>query len=119
MENFFIDDKFCSDLGDLIDHLFDSDEDVINLPDDWTVKVEESQLEQIFVLDADKLAEILHDNNEDRYPMEDNEQTCDGVLKALQQSIDFTRLNALLPQMYYPTNKFTVVTKEDLIWWQD
>jgi len=53
MEHFFYDDTFCSDLEDLA-NVFDIDEDNVNeLKDDWQVRVESSDLEPIFNIDAD------------------------------------------------------------------
>ncbi len=52
MENFFYEDNFCSYIEDLA-RVFDIDEDNVNeLKDDWQVKVELSDLEPIFKVDA-------------------------------------------------------------------
>jgi hypothetical protein len=113
MENFFYEDTFCSDLADLAE-LFDIDEDNVNdLKDDWQQRVELSELEPIFKIDADNLCQLLADANEDRLSDEFNEEA--KVLKALKESIDFDRLNTLLPKLYYPSNKFEIVTKADFV----
>ncbi len=46
---------------------FEIDEDNVNeLKDDWQVRVEMSDLEPIFNIDADNLCQLLADANEDR-----------------------------------------------------
>jgi hypothetical protein len=115
MQNFFYEDTFCSDLEDLA-RLFDIDEDNVNdLKDDWQQKVELSELEPIFKIDADNLCQVLADAYEHRLSDEFNEEA--KVLKALKESIDFDKLNTLLPKLYYPSNQFEIVTKEDFVEW--
>jgi DNA-directed RNA polymerase specialized sigma subunit len=115
MENFFYDDRFCSDIEDLA-RVFDIDEDNVNeLKDDWQVKVELSDLEAIFKIDADSLCQLLADANEDRLSEDFDEEA--RVLKALKESIDFEKLKEALPKLYYPNNKFETITKADLVEW--
>jgi hypothetical protein len=113
MQNFFYEDTFCSDLEDLAE-LFDIDEDNVNdLKDDWQQRVELSELEPIFKIDADNLCQLLADANEDRLSEDFNEEA--KIIKALKESIDFDKLNGLLPKLYYPSNKFEIVTKADFV----
>ena len=52
MENFFYEDTFCYDIEDLA-AVLDINEDNVNaLKDDWQVKVELSNLETIFKINA-------------------------------------------------------------------
>lgn len=71
------------------------------------------ELEPIFQVDAEMLCELLVDANEDRLTVDGDEET--DILKALKESIDFDKLNELLPKLYYPNNKFAVITKADLL----
>jgi hypothetical protein len=115
MEHFFYEDSFCSDIEDLA-RLFDIDEDNVNeLKDDWQVKVELSDLEAIFEIDANSLCQLLADANEDRLSEDFDEEA--KVLKALKESIDFEKLKEKLPKLYYPNNKFEILTKVDLLDW--
>ena len=115
MEHFFYDDTFCSDLEDLA-NIFDIDEYNVNdLKDDWVIKVELSDLETIFKVDADNLCQLLADANEDRLSEDFDEEA--KVLKALKESIDFNKLKELLPKLYYPNGKFETITKADLVEW--
>ena len=115
MEHFFYDDTFCSDLEDLA-NIFDIDEYNVNdLKDDWVIKVELSDLETIFNVDADNLYQLLADANEDRLSEDFDEEA--KVLKALKESIDFNKLKELLPKLYYPNGKFETITKADLVEW--
>ncbi len=113
MENFFYDDRFCSDVSDLFDIFDIDDENLDELPDDWSVKVELTDLEPIFKIDADNLCQLLADANEDRLSEDFDEEA--NVLKALKDSIDFEKLKEALPKLYYPNNKYVTITKQDLI----
>ena len=90
MEHFFYEDTFCSDLEDLA-NVFDIDEDNVNeLKDDWQVKVELADFEPIFKVDADNLYQLLVDANEDRLPVDfDNDKK---ILNALKEAIDFEKI---------------------------
>jgi len=113
MEHFFYDDTFCSDLEDLA-NVFDIDEYNVNeLKDDWQVKVEMSDLEPIFYVDADSLCQLLADANEDRLSEDFDEEA--NILKALKECIDFEKLKEALPKLYYPNNEFQTITKKDLV----
>ena len=115
MEHFFYDDTFCSDLEDLA-NVFDIDEDNVNeLKDDWQVRVEMSDLEPIFNIDAYNLCQLLADANEDRLSEDIDEKA--KVTKALKETIDFEKLKEALPKLYYPNNKFKTITKADLVEW--
>ena len=113
MENFFYNETFFSDIGDLVD-LFDINKKNINeLSDDWQVKVELSDLEPIFKIDADILCQLLGDANEERLSEDFNEE--ENVLKALRGNIDFDKLQEALPKLYYQNAISKTITKADLI----
>jgi DNA-directed RNA polymerase specialized sigma subunit len=113
MQHFFYDDTFCSDLEDLA-AVLDIDEDNVNeLKDDWQVKVELSDLEPIFNVDAEDLCQLLADANEDRLSEDIDVEA--NVLKALKETINFDKLKDALPKYYYPNNKFKTITKADLV----
>jgi len=115
MENFFYEENFCSDLEDLA-FLFDVNEDNVNdLKDDWQVRVELSDLEPIFSLNAEDLCQLLADTNEER--LSENFDEEEKVVKALKECIDFEKLKEKLPKLYYPNNKFETITKADLVEW--
>ena len=113
MENFFVEDRFMNSIEDLIFHLEIDEENVHELSDDWQEKVEISELEPIFKVDADILCQLLADSNEDRLTEDFEEET--NVLNALKESIDFEKLNSLIPKLYYPSGKYEVITKKDIL----
>jgi hypothetical protein len=92
--------------------LLDIGED-IDLPDDWTYKVECADLEPMYQLDADTIADLLLSNYDDRYS-EDAPQH-GKVIIALNDSVDFKRLNAAIPKLWYPNGKFITIAKLDLV----
>jgi len=115
MENFFYDDRFCSDISDLMD-IFDIEEkDLKDLEDDWSAKIELTELEPIFKVDAKKLCKLLCDCNEERLGEDFDNRDEEKLIKAISESCDFEKLKELLPKYYYPTCKFKTITKQDLI----
>lgn len=113
MENFFYDDKFIGDLSDLMDTL--DIEDPKDLVDDWTCRVELTELEPIFKTDAKKMFELLCDCNEERIGEDFDNSDEEKITKAIATSFDFEKLKELLPKYYFPQSKFKVITKQDLI----
>lgn len=115
MEHFFYDDTFCTDLEDLANIVYIDEDNVNELKDDWQVKVELSDLEPIFNIDAENLCQLLADANEDRLSEDFDEEA--KVLKALKETIDFDKLKDALPKLYYPSSKIETITKADLVEW--
>lgn len=113
MENFFIDDKFYFDLQELMDDLDISDEEIPDLPEDWSCKLELTTLEPMFKLKAIDVAEMLYNNNEERYSEDAPEE--EKIVKALKECVDWDKLNSMIPQLYYPNGKFVTITKKDLL----
>jgi hypothetical protein len=117
MENFFYDDRFCSDISDLMD-IFDIDEENLSeLEDNWMATCEETTFEKMFVLKKEfVLNAILNqtDTWEDRFP-EESDDLFKKIEKAIGESIDIEKLNDGIPSLYYPNGKKFIVTKKDLI----
>lgn len=121
MENFFINDNYCNDLEDLIRHLdLEDDGSVEALPEDWQQSVEIAKLEPIFQIDEKFLVDTITsavDKWEDRFPDPDFDDAWifREIKKAITQSIDVNKLNSLLPKLYYPSNEFETIYKQDLL----
>lgn len=118
MENFFDDDRFYSNLEDYISDVFDwGDGDgsdmVKNLPKNWSVKVELSDLEPMFPVNSDGLCDLYGEAYEDRGSEDGDEY--ERVKEAFDQCIDFEKLNSMIPKLYYPNNKYETITKQDLL----
>lgn len=113
MENFFNEETFHTDLDSLISYM--DDIDIETLPDDWSIKVELSDLEPIFDVTVDNLCQMLADCNEERLNLDEEDYEEKAIKKALSDSIDFDKLKSLLPKYYYPNGKFAVITKQHLI----
>jgi 5'-deoxynucleotidase YfbR-like HD superfamily hydrolase len=108
MKNFFVEENFYSDYLERF-----KEDEIKSLPDDWTERIELSDLEPIFQVDADNLCQLLADANEDRLTENDGEE--EEIKKALKESIDFEKLKELLPKYYYPNGTFKTITKQDLL----
>lgn len=117
MEPFFIDENYYMEVEDyLIDHELER-EDVEKLPDDFQVKINEAELQPIFVLKEDWLIDAILDHTDsfdERFP-EDSDKVFEDIKKAIRQSIDVNKLNQLLPKLWYPNGKHSVLTKQDLL----
>ena len=117
MEHFFIEDRFYSDLDDYINDCFPEDGSVELLPDDWSIRVQESKLEPIFQTNRadmhDVLINFFYDTYDTRFP-EDSESQEEDLSRALKASFDVTHFNSLVPKLYYPT-AYTTITKQDLL----
>lgn len=80
MENFFIDDKFYSDLSDLMEDMDIEEENISELPDDWSEKIQLSKLEKMFVLKKSFVVDAINqqtDRWEDRYPEDASDKLLD------------------------------------------
>jgi hypothetical protein len=110
MENFFYNDKFYSDLGELCDDLDLDDDAIAALPDDWSIEATESKCEKIANITPQFIAQAIDDV---RWP-EDSDNVFDKVIKALK-GIDYAAINAAMPELYYDTEKTFSIEKADLI----
>ncbi len=117
MEHFFLEDRFYSDLDDFINDLFPEDGDIDALPDDWSIRVQESKLEPMFEVERDEINSLilnyLIDKHEDRFP-QDNDDQENYIESALYDCVNIAQLNRSIPELYYPTT-FTTITKQDLL----
>jgi len=113
MENFFYDDKFYSDLGELMEDidLFEKD-DVLKLPDDYSLDCKGSKLEPIITLSPEWISERIDD---ERFSEDGDE--IEKVEKALLASVDFEKVNSLLPKLYYVSREKVIITKADMLDW--
>lgn len=119
MENFFIEDRFFSDLDDFLDWLDLSfnEMDVKDLEDNWTQKVGLTELQPMFQIDTEFIVDSVMERTDkwdDRWP-QDDDKTADQVKTAIRVGIDVEVINKFIPKLYYPTGKFEVITKQDLL----
>ena len=110
MENFFYDDKFYTDLGHLIDDIDLSEEDIINLPDDYSLDCKEATLELIITLSVDWIFDRM---DQDRFSEDGNER--EKLEKVLSENIDFEKINSLIPKLYYESRIKFKITKADIL----
>lgn len=117
MEHFFIEDRFYSDLGDYINDCHDYGDGIDELPEDWTIRVQESKSEKCCVLSlnriVDNIMEDVFDLFDDRMPIE-NEYEINEIRNAIISGIDVQAINDSLPSYYYPAG-YATITKQDLL----
>ena len=110
MENIFYIGNFYPELLLLCDDN-EWDEDFLNSqPDDFEITVEGSQLEVFFDF---SVAFITENIDEER--MSESENEMDQTEQVLKDNIDFERINALLPKLYYADGSKYIITKKDLL----
>lgn len=114
MENFFIDDKFYSNVEELLDDL--EIETIDEIPKNFGEKAESASLEPISKgLDIDKICEYIFDYCSDRMP-EDYDETFEAKINnAIKESIDIEKLHALMPKLWFGNDEFFAIIKSDLI----
>lgn len=113
MENFLIDDKFYSEIDDLIEDILDWEgvDCIEDLKEGYSIEAHQCKLEPMFKFD---LNHVLNTLNEERYP-EDNERIENQIVNLLKENINFDKIKQGMPELYYPirNGKF-VITKNDL-----
>jgi hypothetical protein len=116
MENFFYDDKFYYELSDYLDDIeIEELDDFNNLDDDFSIKIEHSEIQPVFQITPSYLLEMLMDCNEDRIDENFDDRHEKKIIEALNECIDFDKLKKELPQYYYGNGDFEIITKQDLI----
>lgn len=117
---FYVEENFYLELSDLMDDYDIEEDELDDLPDDWSVKIEEATLEKMFKLTEDDVYTGIVDRielcHEDRFP-EDSDRVFEEIKQAIKQSVDINKLNDLIPELYYPNGKKSVITKADLVAW--
>jgi hypothetical protein len=118
MEHFFLEDRFYSDLDDYINDCFPENGDVDEMPDDWSIRVQESKLEPMFQLTKKEVADVVNqyigNMHEDRFNPDDDGRLDDEITEAIAKCFDAKKFNSLVPKLYYPTT-FATITKQDLL----
>lgn len=116
MENFFIEDKFYNDIESLLID-FEIDEDnIAELPDDWSQEVILGTLEPVFDLNQESFERMLYGwFGDDRMPEDWDEKLENKITEAIRQSVDFEKLSNLLPKFYYGYGEKAIITKQDLL----
>ena len=117
MENFFNNERFCTDIDSLCSDLDLDDESINELPDDWEIEVEMTTLEKMFVIKKEFAVDAIvrqTDKWEDRFP-EESDDLFKQIEKAIGDALDIEKLNIGLPSLYYPNGIKAKIKKADLI----
>lgn len=111
MENFFYNDEFYPDLGELMIALDIEDEDVEKMEDTWAIEAWGSSLERLVVLSPDWIVDRI---DSERFTEEGDE--ADKIAKILEQ-VDWKKINEQIPELYYegPKSSKFIITKNDLL----
>jgi len=104
-----IDDRFFKEVQEIAEHL--EYEFLVAQSDDFTVEAHECDLQFIVQLDGNHISETAI---EDERLSESGDERED-VAKILNENIDFDKINALMPKLWYPSNRKVIFTKAELI----
>jgi len=105
-------DNYYSDLEEYVNCEFANKEEIQALPDDYKLVAYECEEKPLQVFSPSWIAERI---NEEKFSEERAEYEWDEVIKALEASIDFEKLNSMVPKLNYPTKHQQVLTKQDLL----
>ena len=113
---FFVEDQFHTDLSDwMMDNDIEELDDVNQFEEDWTQEIHPCSLQKMFDVDErdiEQLVDDLIDMNEDRIGENDNK---DEIMAALKAGIDLEKINAAMPNLWYPDGSKDFITKQDLL----
>ena len=107
-----IDDNYHSDLESYVNQEFGSKEEIEALPDDYKLVAYECESKPIVVFSAEWITERI---NEEKFSEDQADEEYENITKALNEFVDFEKLNAKVPRLNYPTKHQVIFTKEDLI----
>ena len=104
----YYNENFYDELSDLV-----ADLDLEMFKEGDTITVEDCDLEPIGVLSSELLLDFLTDKWEDRQSEDGDEWI--KVEKLIKENIDFYKINALLPKLWYPNGKEITFTYEQIM----
>ena len=119
IENFFVDEKFFSDTNEYLIYLLEDQyevEIVEELPDDFNETIRFGELERIVEFTPDDIIQCCI--SDDRFP-EDDDKLYSEIEVLLRKYVDFDKLNAEIPKLYYTTSEKMQITNADLIEWDN
>ena len=111
MENFFLDGEFYDGLEDVIEQYEWSN--YSEIPDDFNEVCYESVERPIGKFDLEDLSVYIDECCEENIPENHEDWYYEKIKTAVEQSIDFKKLNELLPTSYVKSNVKFILTKED------
>lgn len=118
MENFFIENSFYSNIEDYKEESDLTEEEILNLDDNWSISCEYARLEKVCQLDKGEVSDLIYsyvlDNFNHRLP-EDDEKFDIKLERVILNNLDLSAVIERMPELYYPTGEFFEITKQDLI----
>lgn len=115
MQNFFIDEKFYSDIDDFFSREIDGEykDDLSDMEDDWSIEAVETDLEPIFKFNIEWITDRI---DVERFPEDDDDRMSNKLEKLLESNINFDAINASMPKLHYTNHRKTFwITKHDLL----
>lgn len=107
-EAFFINEDYYEDILQYAEQVGE----IEDLPDDWSVEATCCEYQPIQVFSADWIAQMI---NEERFSEDQSETEYVKIINALNECVDFEKLNSLTPRLNYSTRQRYLICKQDLI----
>ena len=112
MEHFYRSGEFYSDLSDYIESKGLSEQGINNLPEDFKLEVKCSYEERLITFTPSLILSMI---DEERFSEAEQEYEAEKILKALEECVDFEKLNSKIPTMLYEGNDKHYFTKQDFL----
>jgi len=110
--NYYYNENYYSEISDISEDLFETEEEIHELPDDYRLEVFTTILKPIVVFDPRMILDKCVD--EDMFSEENADREDLKIHEALKECIDFEKLNSMIPKLYYPDKKI-FLTKKDFV----
>ncbi len=109
MENFFYDDEYYHSIEDLIDEN-DLEDLIQDAPDDWKIEVYQGIEQPAIKLSVDWIIDRISAEN-----LTNDGDVWEEVERVLSRNIDFERINARMPRLWFISREKHVITKQDIL----
>lgn len=112
-ERFYIEDKFYDDILDYIEELIEDFDSLYELPDDFTEQVYLSEVRPVYRFTANELMDLIPEEDLPSTELRNSDELEKDIFKIIEKHL--VDLNKELPEFIYRTNKYYMVTKDELI----
>jgi Mor family transcriptional regulator len=114
-EKFFVEYKLYDneDLFDYINELIEDFDTLDDLPDDFTEKLYKAELKPVYKFDVYELLNLIPEENLPSVDLTDNEKEEKLIKDIIEKHL--ISLNEELPEYWYETKDYYLLTKQELI----
>jgi len=107
---YYYNEKFYNEVEEIIEDL-----DLDEMDEGETIKIYDCIEEPIYTISAEKIAEMYVEIDEERHSEDNFEAEHNAIVKVLSENIDFDKINAEMPTLWYSKKTFKLYSKMHLI----